>query len=544
MATGHVIAVLLRVLRVATAVVTVLLPVACVALPEAATRGVRPRRPEDLAHLSVEERQAHSLARACELDDVAACDRLAASYWVGHGVPRHRFHAMSLWEYACAHEIGSACEEAATVLLGEELGQPNPDRALDLLASGCSADRFSACTRAGKVTLTAAGGASPRKAARWFRRGCDGGDRDGCYQLALTMLDGHGTRDPERAITLLTEGCDGKHALSCRQMAAMHRDGAFMPVDEAAAVIAEQRACELGEDDTCIDIGLRTADAGDTAAATVLWEASCARGHARGCALVGDVYASGAASTGVDEGKAIVAYAAACAGGLFEACGRAVALRGDAGMDPVELRGLYDVSCEGGLLEACDYLAGMMLDGVGGPADPQAAARLFDRACEAANADSCIHLAWMGRGDGGRAPLRWLERACELDAAACVVLGEVHEKGGIEGADPAAARTAYERACGADRADACHHLGMALASGNGGAVDQPGAARMYLVACDGGHAEACVSLALAHEHGTGVPVDAELAAHYRARACSLGATTHCPSKGTAAAPSATPAKPR
>jgi TPR repeat protein len=168
----------------------------------------------------------------------------------------------------------------------------------------------------------------------------------------------------------------------------------------------------------------------------------------------------------------------------------------------------------------------MMLDGIGGPPDPQAAARLFDRACIGAYADSCVHLAWMGRGDRGRDPLRWLERACDLDDA-CVVLGEVHELGMVEGAKLGAAAEAYQRGCAADRPDACFRLGGVLSRGAGVARDDAAAARLYQVACEGGHAQACTALARAYEVGAGVHADAAATAHYRKRACTLDPAEGC-----------------
>src|SRR5690349_8476737 len=86
---------------------------ACARPPSAPVQAVRPLTPDELAYLAPAERQAHVLARACERDDASACERLGGAYWVGNGVPQHKFHALALWTYACERGIGTACEEAA-----------------------------------------------------------------------------------------------------------------------------------------------------------------------------------------------------------------------------------------------------------------------------------------------------------------------------------------------------------------------------------------------------------------------------------------------
>lgn len=505
---------------------------ACIQPPEAATKAVRQRSPNDLAMLPPAERQAHTLARACEGGDVEACDRLGAAYWSGYGVAQHRFHALSLWEYTCARGIGSACEQAADVYADGKLLRPNPERVDALLERGCAADRATACTRLGALAMTGRTSTpNPRRAVKLWRKACSGGDADGCRQLALATIEGRGTsQDPEAGIALLVGACDAKSAEACRQLAGFHRAGIFVPKSEAEAEKAELRACEFGDGTSCTELGLRARSTGEAEVARKHLEAGCTRGDPRGCALLGDLHALGADGVPIDPDRAAQAYAEACRGGLFEACGRAAAAEGTAGIGAEELRVLYRIACDGGNVEACDYLAGMMLDGIGGPADPQAAARLFDRACIGAYADSCVHLAWMGRGDRGREPLLWLERACELDDRACVVLGEVHEEGLVDGAKLANAADAYQRGCAADEPDACYRLGGMFTRGVGVKHDDAAAARLFQVACEANHADACAALWRAYDKGIGVEADATTATHYRNRGCLLGATAVCAPK--------------
>ncbi len=178
-------------------------------------------------------------------------------------------------------------------------------------------------------------------------------------------------------------------------------------------------------------------------------------------------------------------------------------------------------------MDACDYLAGMYLDGIGGPSDGQMAAVLYDRACAAQVSSSCVHLAWMGRSDGGGEPLAWLERACQLDERACVVLGEVNEGGLFEGAELSRAADAFARGCAVDDPDACFRLASLYQRGVGVAKDEGVAARMFGVSCSAGHAAACAALARAYADGRGVSRSLAEAAHFRGRACALGARSEC-----------------
>ena len=121
-----------------------------------------------------------------------------------------------------------------------------------------------------------------------------------------------------------------------------------------------------------------------------------------------------------------------------------------------------------------------------------------------------------------------MQRACELDPLACVVLGEVHELGLVEGSVTTKAADAYQRGCAADDVSACERLASLYYRGKGGVKrDDQVAARLFSVACDGGRAEACAELGFMHERGVGVSADETWAAHYHDRACTLGFAPAC-----------------
>lgn len=507
---------------------------ACARPPRAPLEGLGPIDAERLRWLEGDERLAFTLAHGCESDDPIACEKLGSLYFVGRGVPKHPFHALALWTYACEKGVGVACEQAGAELVSGATIPRDLEKAVALYDMGCASGRATSCTRTGELLsggLLATDAAAseltpaPRRAARAFKRGCDRGDAAGCHALALVLLEGRGvTQDPRAGLELLERACEKEHATSCRQLATLHGEGLFVKRDDALALAYQRRACTAGDGGSCTELALRAREAGRTDEAIADLGAACDAGDTRGCALLGDAWVT---HEPPDPVQAAQHYARACQGGLWEACGRVAALEGAGGIDTKQLRGLYKLACEAGEMNACDWLAGMLLDGIGGPTDPAGAARLYDRACEKEVASSCVHLAWMGRNDGGSEPLAWLERGCELDPIACVVLGEVHELGLVEGSAVKHAADAYQRGCAADDVGACERLAALYYHGRGVERDDAVAARLFSVACDGGRAEACAELGFMHERGLGVTNSPTWSVHYWARACELGFAPAC-----------------
>ncbi len=209
----------------------------CAAPPRAATQAVAVRAPEELLGLPPEARLAHELARACETRDAMACGRLGSLYWSGHGVPRHRYHARSLWSYACDAGDVHSCVEAGQMLERNPLPSIKRDEVLGYWASACARGSGVACTHLGQIALTTDVDApQPRRAAKWYSKGCDHGDQGGCHGLALLAFEGRGTaRDVELGVLLIEGACAKQHGESCRQLATLVRQGLFVRADVARA---------------------------------------------------------------------------------------------------------------------------------------------------------------------------------------------------------------------------------------------------------------------------------------------------------------------
>ncbi len=80
-------------------------------------------------------------------------------------------------------------------------------------------------------------------------------------------------------------------------------------------------------------------------------------------------------------------------------------------------------------------------------------------------------------------------------AGDCFDLGVLYETGQGPPADPAWARSLYEKACERGSVKGCNSLGLMWESGRGGTKDLERARELVTRACDGGHAKACFNVA-------------------------------------------------
>lgn len=139
---------------------------------------------------------------------------------------------------------------------------------------------------------------------------------------------------------------------------------------------------------------------------------------------------------------------------------------------------------------------------------------------------------------------KFLEPACEIEAKACNITGELYRQGngvakdttkaallhqkacekgliiscaveaqlryaGIDGVavDKARARIAFEKSCSPEFLDSCTNAGVMYASGEGGDADKDKARILYQKACDGGDQTGCVNAATMYLNGEGGPAD-------------------------------------
>jgi uncharacterized protein len=115
---------------------------------------------------------------------------------------------------------------------------------------------------------------------------------------------------------------------------------------------------------------------------------------------------------------------------------------------------------------------------------------------------------------------------CDVgDMDSCTFYGVALLFGRGTAKDEQAARPPLERACDAQKSEACHHIG-------GWLEHDPARAVRYLDrACNLGSGPACDSLAIAYEDGRGVAADVKRAFELRKESCSDGFKLGCANLG-------------
>jgi TPR repeat protein len=212
--------------------------------------------------------------------------------------------ALEKGDHAAAQaKLGEACDAGVgrgCMLLGlmHDLGlgvDKNPQNAAQFYRTACDLDELEACVALGS-TLAKAG--EYEGAAANFRHACEQGAFSGCHESAPSYLLGLGGVDPnpEFSATLYRYACDGGYGASCTGLAGYYRDGIGVTADEATANGLLEKACDLEDDDGCIErahLFLQSGDVEDRVKALGYFLSACLRGNKTGC--------DGA--QGVEEGK-------------------------------------------------------------------------------------------------------------------------------------------------------------------------------------------------------------------------------------------------
>lgn len=301
---------------------------------------------------------------------------------------------------ACERGSAKSCVKAADLVSGRKPGQKLvPAEAVRLASLACEAELPEGCELAGEVLA-----ADKNPAARGpLERACDLGRGGACERLGAAPAG-----DPLAA----PSAADAQRLLG--------------------------KACGLGVPSACATAGERLAAAGALDGADKAFDAACRStepGAARACLGWGNVYF--AETPHKDLGKALTAYARACAVGSGNGC----------------------------------HAAGAMHEaGLGTKKDLAAAAELYEKGCAAEKGpkEACVALGEMY--EAGRHVKKDVAKAAELyekgcERGGCLRLGRLHEAGalGDKKKDPDAALRVYRRECEAVPGwEACQAQGLLL----------------------------------------------------------------------------------
>lgn len=278
------------------------------------------------------------------------------------------------------------------------------------------------------------------------------------------------------------------------------RAAADRPAPGSSAPPAEVGALEVAcptNPAACVELANKHRDwrtSRDDARALGYAEKGCQAGDARGCAVLGEMYAQGAGVTR-DSRRAAEYYKKSCDANEPEGCvdlGLAMLFGLGTAVDPNGAR-LLDDACSSGFTRGCTALGRALLFGKGVAVDANRALSLHDRACDAGDAQACRwlgyeHVMGLGTTQNDSAALAAYGRACDGgDAVGCYGVGFFHEFGraGLS-PDREAAVSRYDRACYAREALGCEALVRVL-----GPTDAPRATSLLEQSCAAGSSPAC-----------------------------------------------------
>jgi TPR repeat protein len=367
---------------------------------------------------------------------------------------------------------------------------------------------------------------------------CIAGDLDACV-LHGVMGSVSGEEDA-RILDRLSAACDAGRARACSV--------AFIYAgDDARAVPWAERACNLHDEDACINVALgRMQTPADAPRAWSLIEEACDRGAARACVLSAARWLEGTgAGAAPDLLRARQRLERSCELGEDVGCALLAqrALRGAPGsvLDRAGALRMLEERCDrpsGNY--TCESLAAVVAEQhEEGAADPARAAALYGRACRLGNPHACRslgahHEQGLGvTGDFARAAELY-ERACRgRDETACAWSGDMHGSGVGVPRDLDRAFEQWSRACELGHEDACVILARreSVRPPRPGEVDERIAAAHAAAACDTGDLEGCIDSADRHATGRGVPRSLSSAVPLYRRACEGGALRACGALG-------------
>jgi TPR repeat protein len=265
-----------------------------------------------------------------------------------------------------------------------------------------------------------------------LKKGCSLHDDDSCFELAIVTHDGKGTApDVAGGRKLFAETCQRDHAASCATLAALLKQA---HEDQRARELRE-RACSLGHQRACNDIGVELVDAPSASAkdrdrGRQLFERACDSGVGSACSNLAFLL-DPSDDDEEGNGRVVALLVRACEGKNPAGC-REVGvrhIRGDGlAQDEVAASSEFEIACAGEDAQGCDWLAYTQENGLGRPKDTQRAIANYGKACDKSSYDGCFHLG--NAYAGGR---------------------------GVE-KDERHARDLYETACGGGISEACHRL--------------------------------------------------------------------------------------
>jgi TPR repeat protein len=374
-------------------------------------------------------------------------------------------------------------------------------------------------------------------AARYYQTACKLGHPSACASFGQMQFRGQGVApDQAQGLQAMQQTCDQGLGLGCEYAAwAVSQDSAR--AGEAMALL--QKACDLGQDSGCSELGRQQAVAEDFTAAIASYGKACDQNHAPACRAMAVLFSDGKGAAG-DGARAVPLLQKACDLNDGPAC-HALGWAQYRNADYARSTSYFTKACDLRDGEGCTMLGYQAELGNGTAADVAVARKFYDLGCSYDDGTGCQYAASQRSGSGASATDRaeaegfakkscdlaygpgcavWADllakhpasaegdqiiaaaysRACDLQSGyGCAALGLAYHEARLRLAkDDAKARALLQRGCDMpNAAEACHVLASFVTEvPQGDASDGEIYVDAALRACDGGFGDRCVELAL------------------------------------------------
>ncbi|QIQ87876.1 tetratricopeptide repeat protein [Erythrobacter sp.] len=215
-----------------------------------------------LGGVEVDLERGYGLAeRSCQQGDRRGCVSLAYTLFNGDGVAEDVPRALALFETGCREGIAFACVSLASIHQNGTNGvAKDAARAERFYREGCVGNYGLSCRYAGEGFRTGRAGPQNYEAAHtFFAQGCRLEDSVSCFYAARTLQQSRPRSDASIYPTVrefYATGCEKKVAAACFNLGAIYNEGRNGQArDTVKAVPWMERACDLGYDNGCYNLG-------------------------------------------------------------------------------------------------------------------------------------------------------------------------------------------------------------------------------------------------------------------------------------------------
>lgn len=196
-----------------------------------------------------------------------------------------------------------------------------------------------------------------------LRQGCETKRALDCGNLGVLYMTGRGVaKDTQRAAPLLRTGCAALPP-ACTALGLLLLNGDGVPRDAEQARALFEHACDAGEFNACVQLGLGHGTAADRLKGLAGCDRACRQGEPHACYAAGLLRTDTRHPDTVNPNTAFERFRASCDGGYLDGCEMAGALLVNGLLalsnDPLAAR-LLGRACDGGLPKACELLAPLL----------------------------------------------------------------------------------------------------------------------------------------------------------------------------------------